>query len=620
MIRDIFTNISILGAFLLIIEQVFKKSSLDTKQSLKTQVLLGGFFGILGIVLMLFSIKMSGDVIIDLRYIAIICAGIMGGPVIAALAAVIIAISRILIFGVNNASITAFVVALLVGAEVAYISKMKLSRFNKYFFMYVYFMLIANAALIWLIRDKAVLIETLIYYWKINLFGALLAYFACQYIISSNSDFKMMSYYRMTADNLLDMISTHRPDGTVIFVSPSILQLFGYTPEEFIGTSSYEYIHPEDMDKVKKADSKSRGTGDSYTQIFRMRRKNGKYIWVETSVRAIKNEDDSNKELICVTRDITARKKAEQELRVSNARFKAIFENAGTGIVIRDSNGSLIDVNTAYLEMTGYTREEVDQLSKIVHPDDYESVHELINNLVAGKCSLDTSEVRFLDKNQQIMYTEVTSTLIPGTEHTPASIIRVVNDITESKRLVEELKKAKFDSDKLAATDFLTGILNRRAFTERFDAEFHRAAREKSSISLILVDIDHFKEINDKHGHQVGDLALQKLTKCLSRACRHYDFIGRQGGEEFIICLPNTGMEQGKIIAERMRRAVEGLNINLLYLTEPIKLTASFGVASCIPGEKESVDNIITRADAAMYKAKEEGRNRVFAICDVSAK
>lgn len=615
--RDIFTNMSILGVFLLIVGQIFKKSDFDNKQPLKTQALMGMVFGILGIVLMLFTIRMSDNIIIDLRHISIICAGIMGGPLVPILAAIMIAFSRILIFGLNAASVTAFVVALLIGAEAAYISSMKLSRLNKYLLMLVCFMLISNTAFVNLIKDKARLMQTLAYYWHINMVGAVLAYFTCQYIISANAGFRTMAYYRMTADNLLDMISTNKPGGEVIFATPSVKQLLGYTPEEFIGTSSYEYIHPEDIDNVKEATANAKATGDDFTRVFRVRRKDGKYIWVETSVKVIRNDDGTMKEMVCVTRDNTTRMKIEQELRVSNARLKAVFENAGTGIVLRDCDENLIDANPAYLDMVGYTKEEVEHLSDIVHEDDYEDVHKLINDMVAGVCSSDKSEIRYVDSNDQVKYVEVTSTLIPGTEYVPASIVRVVNDITELKRKEEELIKAKSDADKLAATDFLTGVLTRRAFSERLEAEFHRAAREKAHICLVMVDVDHFKAINDVHGHQVGDLVLQKFTKCVAKVCRAYDFIGRQGGEEFIICLPDTGLEQGRKIAERMRKAVEELKVSLLYLREPIKLTASFGVASVIPEKGETVERLIKQADRALYDAKEAGRNKVCDACEV---
>lgn len=616
MVYDIFTNITIIVAFLLVFGQLLKYSSFDSKQTLRSQNLMGVFFGILGTVLMIFTIEIPGKVVIDLRSISIICAGIIGGSLAAVFTAVIIALFRIIFFGINTVSIAAFLSTLVMGAGIAYISNIKISRFSKFISMFLYTLLISYATLICLTRNETKLLETIQCFWLINLFDAVVVCFTCEYVISVNASFKLMSYYKITADNLLDMISTHKPGGKIIFASPSAFQLFGYTLEELIGTSAYEYIHPEDIDTIKEAYSNIAEKEDNTTQIFRMRHKDGEYIWVETSIRAIKCDDGSTKEMICVTRDISKRKEIEQELKVSSARFKAIFNNAGTGIVLRDVNGNLLDVNPAYVDMVGYSREEVNQLSKIIHPDDYEKVRELFNNLVAGKCRSNTSEVRYLDKNQQIMYTEVTSTLIPGTEHTPASIIRIVNNITDRKKVEEELKKAKNDADRLAATDFLTGILNRRAFAERFGAEFQRAVREKSSISLILADIDHFKNINDTYGHQVGDYVLQIFTKCVTNACRPYDFIGRHGGEEFIVCLPNTGCEQSKKIAERIRRAVEELNINQLYLKQSIKVTASFGVVSYIPDKNESAEMLIAKADDAMYKAKKGGRNRVCTVCE----
>lgn len=615
MVYDIFTNISIVVAFLLAVGQVFKGSLFDTKQTLKIQALLGLSFGILGTILMVFTIEIMSSIIVDLRNISIICAGVMGGPLAAAFAAVIIAISRLILFGIDAVSVTAFFTSLVVGLGTAYISSMKRPRVYKFLWMFLYTMLISNIVLMYLIKNHNKFLETLTYYWPTYIFGAVLAYFTCEYIISASSNYNTMSYYRVTADNLLDVISTHKPGGIIKFASPSIFQLSGYTPEEFTGTSAYKYIHPDDAGTIKRVFSNFNEEEGNSTQIYRLKRKDGTYVWVETSVTARKNDDGDIKELICVTRDISMRKEIEQELKLSNARLKAIFDNAATGIVLRDCNGGLIDANPAYLEMIGYSKEEVGQLSKIVHPDDYKEVQTVVDDLVSGKCSSYRLETRYIGKDRQIIYADVTSAYIPGTDHTPASIIRVVNNITERKKMEEELMRAKEEADKLAATDYLTGILNRRAFAERYKEEFHRAMRENSSICLILADIDHFKEVNDIHGHSVGDLVLKKFTKCVTNVCRSYDFIGRLGGEEFIICLPNTRCEQGEKIAERIRREVEKEAISLLYLKDPIKITASFGVASCVPDGAEIADMLLVKADDAMYKAKEAGRNKVIAAC-----
>ena len=164
----------------------------------------------------------------------------------------------------------------------------------------------------------------------------------------------------------------------------------------------------------------------------------------------------------------------------------------------------------------------------------------------------------------------------------------------------------------VANTDYLTGVFNRRAFMERLEQEVNRSVRHKKGFSVIITDIDHFKNINDSHGHQAGDLVLQKFAGKLSEISRSYDFVGRYGGEEFIICLPETSVEQSGLIAERMRREIAGLEINLPdNSSKPVSVTASFGIASCVMDCIGNIDSIIKMADDALYRAKAEGRNRV---------
>jgi two-component system cell cycle response regulator len=163
----------------------------------------------------------------------------------------------------------------------------------------------------------------------------------------------------------------------------------------------------------------------------------------------------------------------------------------------------------------------------------------------------------------------------------------------------------------LAATDSLTGVFNRRAFMERMEQELHRSNREGIPLSLIMADIDHFKRINDRYGHQVGDLVLQRFTERLSINSRRYDFVGRYGGEEFVVCSPGIDVYQGESVAERMRMKIEEMKIVIHDTSTPIQITASFGVAFFQTGYNDTVDSLTGRADKALYRAKREGRNRV---------
>lgn len=186
--------------------------------------------------------------------------------------------------------------------------------------------------------------------------------------------------------------------------------------------------------------------------------------------------------------------------------------------------------------------------------------------------------------------------------------IATLEDITRLKQVENSLREAKEEAERLADFDHLTDILNRRAFMKRLDEEIKRAKRQKTTTGLILMDIDLFKEVNDTHGHLVGDFVLQKFCDCIKQSLRSYDFFGRYGGEEFVVCLPYTNLSLTAIVAERMRQEVEQLEIikNSLH----ISVTASFGVAHLNYSSEENMDSFISRADDAMYYAKSE-RNLV---------
>ena len=166
----------------------------------------------------------------------------------------------------------------------------------------------------------------------------------------------------------------------------------------------------------------------------------------------------------------------------------------------------------------------------------------------------------------------------------------------------------------LANTDYLTGVLNRRAFMDQFGREILRCRRQKYSLSVIMTDIDFFKSVNDEHGHLAGDFVLKRFAEIIGSGNRPYDFMGRYGGEEFVFCLPETDITQAAAFAERMRQKIAQAELN--YTEEPhcsIRITASFGVFSSRADHDYSPESFIKAADDALYRAKENGRNRVEA-------
>jgi diguanylate cyclase (GGDEF)-like protein len=166
----------------------------------------------------------------------------------------------------------------------------------------------------------------------------------------------------------------------------------------------------------------------------------------------------------------------------------------------------------------------------------------------------------------------------------------------------------------MATTDALTGLLNRRAFLESTTREVARAKRYNEHLSVILLDVDHFKQINDKRGHAAGDMVLSAVGKLLNRTLRTCDIVARWGGEEFVLVLPNTSLDRAEDVAERVRGELAAAVITDGN-GDAVPVTASFGVAAY--SGAETLEQVIDRADRAMYLAKSGGRNRV--VCDKPA-
>jgi two-component system, cell cycle response regulator len=189
------------------------------------------------------------------------------------------------------------------------------------------------------------------------------------------------------------------------------------------------------------------------------------------------------------------------------------------------------------------------------------------------------------------------------------AVIKAAVAAIQRAQVIETTKADNLRLEALAQTDPLTQVLNRRAMTDRLAAELDRARRYDSVITLLMVDIDHFKRINDTHGHLVGDDILREIAALLVKGVRSVDMVARYGGEEFVVVLPETLEQGGVAFAERLRERIEATVFETSGLS--LRLTASIGVATYPSPRLESVEDLFARADAALYRAKADGRNRV---------
>jgi diguanylate cyclase (GGDEF)-like protein len=181
---------------------------------------------------------------------------------------------------------------------------------------------------------------------------------------------------------------------------------------------------------------------------------------------------------------------------------------------------------------------------------------------------------------------------------------------TRVQERTAQLQAANAQLEKLAVTDALTGLLNRRALSDLFRREIERAQRHRRELAVIMFDVDHFKAINDRHGHAAGDAVLRQIAGVATQSTRSTDTIARYGGEEFVLVAPETDKSSALELAERMRAALQSAEIRIDH--QSLKVTASFGVAM-LHGEDSRPEDVLRRADEALYAAKGAGRNRVVA-------
>ena len=294
--------------------------------------------------------------------------------------------------------------------------------------------------------------------------------------------------------------------------------------------------------------------------------------------------------------DLTARRQAEKALRESEARYRKIFNAVYDVIYTIEPDGTLSSISPSAERMTGWRPEEWigKHFAPVVHPDDQSRVQEVLDRLFAGEAD-PGAEIRVLTKSGAYLDTEFTAAMHQR-DGSP-EVVGVLRDISARKRAEEQVER-------LATTDELTGIANRREFTRILNSELDRARRYGAPLSLIMYDLDHFKRVNDSFGHDVGDQVLQEVARLVNENIRSVDTAGRWGGEEFMVLMPQTVAASARTAAEKLRQAIAQHRF-----AEVGTVTASFGVALFTP--RDDRDSLLKKADQALYQAKARGRNRV---------
>jgi diguanylate cyclase (GGDEF)-like protein/PAS domain S-box-containing protein len=304
----------------------------------------------------------------------------------------------------------------------------------------------------------------------------------------------------------------------------------------------------------------------------------------------------------------------------SETDFRLLAELSADVICRVGMDGKFLYVSPSSLRVLGWTPEEMMEMPPfaLVHKDDLPSLASDVDRIMAPGAPAPLTELRIQKKDETFIWMEVSRRVVrDASSDAPQEVILVMRDITERKKLDEKLNM-------LALTDGLTGLANRRAFDETLDREWKRTMRDGSQLSLVLLDIDHFKDLNDSYGHQVGDDCLRAVAVAIKGAVRGSDIASRYGGDEIAIILPGTDALGARKVARKVRAAVEALRIaHDGHAAAAAWVTASVGVATALPrvgGTMQIPESLLQAADTALYKAKHEGRNRVATALLITSK
>jgi diguanylate cyclase (GGDEF)-like protein/PAS domain S-box-containing protein len=398
-----------------------------------------------------------------------------------------------------------------------------------------------------------------------------------------------------------DMIVITDSKGTIEYVNPAFEAVTGYTREEALGKTPRilkSGMHEKEFYKDLWDTILS---GNIYRNIFINRKKHGELYYDECTITPMHNQSNVITHFIATAKDITGRIMAENALRTSEERMRAITQMAVSAIVMIDDVGAISFWNPAAEKLFGYSEEEVlgmDLHETIVprgHYDDFRKglfhFAETGEGPVVGK----TLEMTACRKDGTEFPVELSISGLRIKDHWHA--VGIIRDITERQQAEHQLRE-------YAEKDSLTGLLNRRKFYENLQQEKERALRYGRALSLVMFDIDHFKAVNDTFGHAIGDQVLKTIASVVAGHIRHVDMLGRIGGEEFAVLATETSVENALALAEKIRYAIE-----TTHQDHAGKITVSLGVAAYDNGL--TLDEFVRRADEALYKAKNNGRNRV---------
>ncbi|MDZ4188713.1 MAG: EAL domain-containing protein [Hydrogenophaga sp.] len=398
------------------------------------------------------------------------------------------------------------------------------------------------------------------------------------------------------------------PSGQVI-VSPYWCAMLGLAPREAVHVHEWEQrVHPQDLERVRQQLSEHlQGRSASYVSEHRLRHEQGHWLWIQDTGRVTQRDAERHAlRMVGVHQDISQRKAAEEALHLA----ASVFSHAQEAIMITDPVGTLIDVNQAFVSITGYERHEVigRNTSMLSSGRQGKAFYASMWASLKGDGRW-TGEIWNRRKSGEVYAELLTISAVQGADGQVLRFVALFSDITRLKEHEQQLER-------IAHFDALTGLPNRALLSDRLQLAMAQTERRGKKLAVVFLDLDGFKAVNDNHGHAAGDMLLIALADRMKQALREGDTLARLGGDEFVAVLPDLSeFAESLPVLERLRLAAAEPVHSENH--PPLQVSASLGLSFYTPHDNTTADQLMRQADQAMYQAKISGKNR-YHVFDAS--
>lgn len=402
-------------------------------------------------------------------------------------------------------------------------------------------------------------------------------------------------------DHLQDAVFAVQ-DGYFIFINKPMANLLGYPEKTLLSRPISDFIHEEDREMVM-ARNHARQLGEQVLNEyqFRLRTRSGEVRNVRMRVGIFRHTDQK---VISVgsLQDITDQINTMSALAESHADIESILNNMPDVFYRTDMNGIITLISPSCKSALGYSAEELigQPMARFYcYAEDRERVLQELHAHQGKACQVETC---MRHRNGAQLWVSTNAYIRHDADGKPIGVEGIARDITEKKRNEERLAE-------LGRIDDLTGLLNRRSFLESAENQLQIAHRYRRDLSVIMIDLDWFKSINDRFGHDAGDQALIHFADACQKVFRKTDIMGRMGGEEFAILVPETDHISAREMVSRLQRRLK--EKPFLYQNQKMPFTLSAGLVS-LDGDKQTLSDLLNQSDKLLYEAKRRGRDRII--------